>query len=357
MNRTLHLAMAVLVSCYGVVSFAQTTTSPTEQKPAPPAASSDKKQEPPASNSNTQGPTQPDTAKMGADYGLGTTTAKMGPMEVFTDTMGVDFKPYLQQVVLPTVRKNWYNLIPESAKFPAMKKGKVTIAFAIRKDGTVSGMKLLSTSGDVALDRGAWSGITACNPFPPLPSEFSGGYIGLRFSFYYNPQKADLDAAPASPTGQSSSKSEIKVSIISPLPSVRVKLGASEVVDATVTGSTNTAVKWSVTGMGCSGLRHNEWGHVSGSDCAPQSTFGSVDGYVASRSQSIGFGYSSTCATRLIPLNLFSQRKAESRHGCAKDKRAKLAEDQSRKSLGVARCRLPEMWEADSACRSATHRL
>jgi hypothetical protein len=105
MNRTLHLAMAVLVSCYGVVSFAQTTTSPTEQKPAPPAASPDKKQEPPASNSNTQGPTQPDTAKMGADYGLGTATAKMGPMEVFTDTMGVDFKPYLQQVVLPTVRK------------------------------------------------------------------------------------------------------------------------------------------------------------------------------------------------------------------------------------------------------------
>jgi TonB family protein len=252
MKRTLHFAMAVLVSCCGVFSFAQTTTQPTEQKPAPPAASTDKKQEPPTSTSNTQGPAQPDTAKMGADYGLGTTTAKMGPMEVFTDTMGVDFKPYLQQVVLPTVRKNWYNLIPESAKFPVMKKGKVTIAFAILKDGTVSGMKLISTSGDVGLDRGAWSGITACNPFPSLPSEFSGGYIGLRFSFYYNPQKADLDAAPASPTGQSSSKSEIKVSV-SPTDGGKVPIGGSEVVDAMVTGSTNTAVKWSVTGIGCSG--------------------------------------------------------------------------------------------------------
>jgi TonB family protein len=252
MRRTLHLVITLLISYCGVFSFAQTATPPTEQKPAPPAASSDKKQEPPTSTSNTRGPTQPDTAKMGADYGLGTTTAKMGPMEVFTDTMGVDFKPYLQQVVLPTVRKNWYNLIPESAKFPVMKKGKVTIAFAILKDGTVSGMKLISTSGDVGLDRGAWSGITACNPFPPLPSEFSGGYIGLRFSFYYNPDRSDVAGAPASPTGRSSSKSGVKVSI-SPTDGGKVPIGGSEVVDATVTGSTNTAVKWSVTGMGCSG--------------------------------------------------------------------------------------------------------
>jgi TonB family protein len=128
------------------------------------------------------------------DYGLGTgrkPTATMGPLEVLTDTMGVDFGPYLQRV-LHVVRENWYGLIPESARAPIMKRGKVMIEFAILKNGTVAGMKLISTSGDVALDRGAWGGITASNPFPPLPNEFGGQYLGLRFAFYYNPDKADL---------------------------------------------------------------------------------------------------------------------------------------------------------------------
>ena len=118
-------------------------------------------------------------------------TAAMGPLEVLTDTMGVDFGPYLQRV-LHDVRENWYNLIPESARAPLMKKGKVTIEFAIKKDGSVAGMQLISTSGDVALDRGAWGGIIASNPFPPLPTEFKGQYLGLRFAFYYNPDRSDL---------------------------------------------------------------------------------------------------------------------------------------------------------------------
>jgi TonB family protein len=255
MKRTLHLVMTVLVSCCGVFSSAQTTTPPTEQKPGPPAASSDSKQESPASNSNTQGPTQPDTTKAGADYGLGLgrkPTATMGSIEILTDTMGVDFGPYLQRV-LHDIRMNWYNLIPKSAHAPMMKKGRVTIEFAILKDGQVAGMKLVKTSGDVELDRGAWGGITGSNPFPPLPTEFGGQFLGLRFAFYYNPDKADLAIGPlASPTGQSSSKSGIKISI-SPTDGGKVPIGGFEVVDATVTGSTNIAVKWSVTGTGCSG--------------------------------------------------------------------------------------------------------
>ena len=58
----------------------------------------------------------------------------MGNLDVLSDTMGVDFGPYLQRV-LHDVRLNWYNLIPEVARAPIMKKGKVTIEFAILKDG------------------------------------------------------------------------------------------------------------------------------------------------------------------------------------------------------------------------------
>jgi len=128
------------------------------------------------------------------DYGLGIgkrPTAAMGPMDVLSDTMGVDFGPYLERV-LHDVKVNWYNLIPESARAPLMKKGKVSIEFAIMKDGKVQGMTLISSSGDVALDRGAWGGITASNPFPPLPNEFGGQYLVLRFHFFYNPDKSDL---------------------------------------------------------------------------------------------------------------------------------------------------------------------
>jgi TonB family protein len=113
-------------------------------------------------------------------------TARMGPMEITSDTMGVDFGPYLQRV-LHDVREHWYEVIPESAMAPLLKKGEVSIEFVILKDGKVSGMRYVNGSGDVALDRAAYGGITASNPFPPLPNEFGGQYLGLRFTFFYNP--------------------------------------------------------------------------------------------------------------------------------------------------------------------------
>jgi TonB family protein len=124
------------------------------------------------------------------DFGLGTGAhgRQQGALDILSDTQGVDFGPYLQRI-LQDVKENWYHLIPESAE---MKKGKLAIEFAITKDGKVADMRLIATSGDVALDRPAWGSITASNPFPPLPNEFTGPYLALRFRFYYNPDKADL---------------------------------------------------------------------------------------------------------------------------------------------------------------------
>lgn len=127
----------------------------------------------------------------GGDFGLGTGAhgRQVGNLEILSDTQGVDFGPYLQRI-LRDVRVNWYNAIPESAQ---MKHGNLIIEFAITKDGKVAGMKLVATSGDIPLDRAAWAGITASDPFPPLPSEFNGEYLALRFRFYYNPGKGDLE--------------------------------------------------------------------------------------------------------------------------------------------------------------------
>ncbi len=130
----------------------------------------------------------------GGDYGTGIGrpgSSVQSQMEILTDTEGVDFGPYLERVV-HAVRINWYNLIPEVARPPLMKRGRVSIQFAIQKDGKIAGLQLVGPSGDVSLDRAAWGGITASNPFGPLPSEFHGQYLALRFHFYYNPGKGDI---------------------------------------------------------------------------------------------------------------------------------------------------------------------
>jgi TonB family protein len=130
----------------------------------------------------------------GGDYGAGPggSARTLGNLEVLSDTQGVDFGPYLSRV-LDAVRRNWYTLIPEEARAPLMKRGKLAIEFVILPDGKVAGMKLIAPSGDVSLDRAAWGGITASNPFSPLPNEFHGPYLALRFRFYYNPAKGDLE--------------------------------------------------------------------------------------------------------------------------------------------------------------------
>src|SRR6185503_5530513 len=118
--------------------------------------------------------------------------ARVGPFEVLSDTMGVDFGPYLQRV-LQVVRENWYAVIPPSAQAPLLKRGKVAIEFSILKNGQVGGIAYVSTSGDVALDRAAYGGITASNPFPRLPGEFAGQALRLRFMFFYNPDPREAD--------------------------------------------------------------------------------------------------------------------------------------------------------------------
>jgi outer membrane biosynthesis protein TonB len=102
------------MNCFGVVlccSFALAQTSPT---PVPPESSADQ--------SN-------------------------GPVEVLTDTMGVNFGPYLTRLV-HDVKQQWVSLIRDDARG---KRGKVVVEFAILKDGSVAGLKVVGSSGVIAL--------------------------------------------------------------------------------------------------------------------------------------------------------------------------------------------------------------
>lgn len=105
-------------------------------------------------------------------------------LELLSDPKGVDFRPYLIQV-LAAVRRNWFAVIPESARL-GMNHGRVAIQFIISREGNVPKLVIANTSNVQALDHAAVAGISASVPFQPLPVEFSGNEIRLQFVFLYN---------------------------------------------------------------------------------------------------------------------------------------------------------------------------
>jgi len=125
---------------------------------------------------------------------------------------------------------------------PLLKRGKVVIEFAITKNGQVAGLHFVSGSGNVALDRAAYGGIIASNPFPPLPKEFHGQYVGLRFTFRYNPDPNEADLPDNSRlTGISPSR-------------LKVPAGTSVLFVPILNGindQTKFRISWSVVGQGC----------------------------------------------------------------------------------------------------------
>jgi outer membrane biosynthesis protein TonB len=106
-------------------------------------------------------------------------------VEILTPTEGVDFSTYIARV-LASVKRNWYSVMPESARLGD--KGKVVLQFRIMRNGVVPEQEpvMMGSSGKEPLDRAASSSIRASTPFEPLPSAFSGPYIELRFIFLYN---------------------------------------------------------------------------------------------------------------------------------------------------------------------------
>ena len=105
-------------------------------------------------------------------------------VELLSDPRGVDFRPYLTQI-LASVRRNWFAVIPESARL-GMSRGRTLIQFSVARNGSVPKLVIAKSSGTPPLDRAAVAGISASNPFPPLPIEYLGRDIRLQFTFLYN---------------------------------------------------------------------------------------------------------------------------------------------------------------------------
>lgn len=106
-------------------------------------------------------------------------------IQLITDTKGLDFSSYLHGIYM-SVSDKWHAVMPPSVKSGL--QGKNTVQFRVLADGTVPEdfLKLTFSSEKKDLDAASLQAIRSAAPFSHLPQKYSGPFIVLRFTFYYN---------------------------------------------------------------------------------------------------------------------------------------------------------------------------
>ena len=104
---------------------------------------------------------------------------QMGPL--FFDPQGADFTAWTNRFKNELYR-NW--IMPPSVTLGA--RGHVDIQFRVERDGRVSGLRIVRSSGTPALDRAARNALLG-GRFLALPSDFRPDQVVMDVSFFYNP--------------------------------------------------------------------------------------------------------------------------------------------------------------------------
>lgn len=89
---------------------------------------------------------------------------------------------YYIQILRDKVSSNWLKaLVPPGVTGTY----KVVIFFKIKKNGEVDEIKIEESSGLESLDLSAFRAVKFSIPFPPLPREYEGDYLGVHFQFEF----------------------------------------------------------------------------------------------------------------------------------------------------------------------------
>jgi len=107
--------------------------------------------------------------------------AKDGPISF--ETTWYDWGDYAQSMVA-RIRVNWYNLMPDLLRTGM--QGVVTIRFTIHRDGRISDVTILQSSGIPPYDFAAKKAIENASPLNPLPKDFPMASERVTAMFYYN---------------------------------------------------------------------------------------------------------------------------------------------------------------------------
>jgi TonB family protein len=108
------------------------------------------------------------------------------------DTKGADFRAWIKGMTTK-VRSNWY--IPYSS---ASHRGHTVVSLTVSRDGTITDVRLVASSGVDAFDKAALSALTSTNVLDPLPSGYPDNQLAFQVTFYYNeyPKRETPNAAP-----------------------------------------------------------------------------------------------------------------------------------------------------------------
>jgi len=105
---------------------------------------------------------------------------------ILSDTQGVDFNSYLSQEVMAKIQREWSAQIQKVDVTAAVNKARVTIEFAIAKDGSIGQIRLKQSAQEQVLNDALREAIQAASPFAPLPAKFRGADIALRLQCDYS---------------------------------------------------------------------------------------------------------------------------------------------------------------------------
>lgn len=108
-------------------------------------------------------------------------TADTGPVSF--ESNWFDWGPYTQ-TMLSRLRVNWYANMPEILRTGLY--GSVAVRFTIHRDGRISDITTLETSGVPPYDFAARKAIELSSPLPPLPENFPSATERVIVVFIYN---------------------------------------------------------------------------------------------------------------------------------------------------------------------------
>lgn len=99
---------------------------------------------------------------------------------LFFDPQGADFTAWINQF-RNEVYRNW--IVPPSVSLGA--RGQVHLEFRVERDGRLSALRIVRSSGTAALDRAAGNALLG-GRFLPLPADFRPSGLVFQVSFFYN---------------------------------------------------------------------------------------------------------------------------------------------------------------------------
>jgi protein TonB len=114
-------------------------------------------------------------AQMGLPTGTGHNQAGL-----YFDPQGADFTLWIN-TFKNEVYRNW--IVPQAALFGF--RGHVDFEFTVERNGSMSALRMLKSSGTSSLDRAAQNALSSSR-FMPLPDDYGPPRVTMQVTFFYN---------------------------------------------------------------------------------------------------------------------------------------------------------------------------